>query len=139
MLTHQYAYVFAAVDVCTGELDSLVLPQVNTQCMQLFLDAVSLRHPDEKIVMVIDVAGWHRSDKLKTPDNIYLLKLPPTPQRSIRLSTSGMGCTRSSFTTAFSKGWTLWRPTLWRHSGCRSKTPQPSPPSYLGPGLLRAF
>lgn len=77
MLTHQYAYVFAAVDVCTGELDSLVLPQVNTQCMQLFLDAVSLRHPDEKIVMVIDGAGWHRSDKLKTPDNIYLLKLPP--------------------------------------------------------------
>ena len=25
----------------------------------------------------IDGAGWHRSDALKAPDNIYLLKLPP--------------------------------------------------------------
>jgi transposase len=27
--------------------------------------------------LVIDGAGWHRSDALKAPDNIYLLKLPP--------------------------------------------------------------
>jgi transposase len=27
--------------------------------------------------MVIDGAGWHRSDALKAPENIYLLKLPP--------------------------------------------------------------
>ena len=26
--------------------------------------------------MVIDGAGWHRSDALKAPANIYLLKLP---------------------------------------------------------------
>jgi transposase len=77
MLTHEYTYVFGAVDVCTGEFDSLVLPHVNTGCMQLFLNEVALRHPDEKIVMVIDGAGWHRSDKLKAPDNIYLLTLPP--------------------------------------------------------------
>ncbi|MGQ0711789.1 MAG: IS630 family transposase [Rhodoferax sp.] len=77
MLTHEYTYVFGAVDVCTGELDSLVLPHVNTQCMQLFLNEVARRHPGEKIVMVIDGAGWHRSDKLRAPDNIYLLKLPP--------------------------------------------------------------
>jgi hypothetical protein len=77
MLTHEYTYVFGAVDVCTGELDSLILPHVNTGCMQLFLNEVSARHPDERIVMVIDGAGWHRSDALKAPDNIYLLKLPP--------------------------------------------------------------
>jgi transposase len=65
------------VDACTGELDSLILPQVNTHCMQLFLDEVSRRHPDERIVMVIDGAGWHRSGALKAPENIYLLKLPP--------------------------------------------------------------
>lgn len=77
MLTHEYTYVFGAVDVYTGELDSLILPYVNTECMQLFLDEVSARHPDEKIVMVIDGAGWHRSDALKAPPNIYLLTLPP--------------------------------------------------------------
>lgn len=55
----------------------LILPHVNTECMQLFPNEVSARHPDERIVMVIDGAGWHRSDKLKALANIYLLKLPP--------------------------------------------------------------
>lgn len=77
MLTHEYTYAYGAVDACTGELDSLILPQVNTGCMQLFLNEVSKRHPNERIVMVIDGAGWHRSRMLKAPANIYLLKLPP--------------------------------------------------------------
>ena len=77
MLTHEYTYAYGAVDVCTGELDSLILPHVNTDCMQLFLDEVSARHPKERIVMVIDGAGWHRSHELKAPENIYLLRLPP--------------------------------------------------------------
>lgn len=77
MLTHEYTYVYGAVDVATGALDSLILPHVNTECMQLFLDEIAARHPDERIVMVIDGAGWHRSSNLKTPDNIYLLTLPP--------------------------------------------------------------
>jgi hypothetical protein len=77
MLTHAYTDVFGAVDVCTGEFDSLILPHVNTGCMQRFLNEVSARHPGERIVMVIDGAGWHSSDALKAPDNIDLLKLPP--------------------------------------------------------------
>ena len=77
MLTHEYTYVYGAVEVCTGELDSLILPHVNTDCMQLFINEVSARHPDDHIVMVIDGAGWRRSDGLKAPANVYLLKLPP--------------------------------------------------------------
>ncbi|MES2944196.1 MAG: transposase [Pseudomonadota bacterium] len=41
------------------------------------MNEVSARHPDERIVMVIDGAGWHRSGQLKAPANIYLLHLPP--------------------------------------------------------------
>jgi transposase len=77
MLTHEYTYAFGAVDVCTGELDSLILPHVNTGCMQLFLNEVAARHPHDRIVMVIDGAGWHRSQSLTPPQNIYLLSLPP--------------------------------------------------------------
>ncbi len=77
MLTHQYTYACSAADVCTGETDSLILPHVNTQCRQLFLNEVSARHPEERIVMVIDGAGWHRANQLKAPANIHLLKLPP--------------------------------------------------------------
>nr|WP_244142206.1 IS630 family transposase [aff. Roholtiella sp. LEGE 12411] len=77
MLTHEYTYAYGAVDICTGQFDSLILPHVNTECMQVFLDEVSKRYPGERIVMVIDGAGWHRSGKLKAPHNIHLLQLPP--------------------------------------------------------------
>jgi transposase len=77
MLTHEYTYAYAAVDVASGEIDSLILPHVNTGCMQLFLDEVSRRHPDRRIVMVLDGAGWHKSTQLRPPGNIRLLSLPP--------------------------------------------------------------
>jgi len=77
MLTHEYTYAYAAVDVASGVLDTLVLPQVNTDCMQIFLDEVAQRHCHEHIVLVLDGAGWHRSTTLRVPPNIYLLPLPP--------------------------------------------------------------
>jgi len=77
MLTHAYIHAYGAVDACTAEPDSLILPHVNTWCMQLFLDEFSKCHPNERTVMVMDGAGWHRSGMLKAPSNIYLLKLPP--------------------------------------------------------------
>ena len=72
MMTYEYTCAYGSVDVCTGALEGLILPQVNTECMQLFLNEVSARHPNECIVMVIDCAGWHRSEALKVPANIYI-------------------------------------------------------------------
>ena len=77
MLTHEYTYAYAAVDVQRGVLDTLVLPHVNTNCMQVFLDEVAQRHRGEHIVMVLDGAGWHRSVALQVPANMHLLSLPP--------------------------------------------------------------
>ncbi len=77
MLTHEYTYAYAAVDVVTGQMDSLILPQVNTSCMQLFLDEVAERHPQHSIMMIMDGAGWHSSRTLKVPGNMRLLSLPP--------------------------------------------------------------
>ena len=57
--------------------DTLILPQVNTQCVQIFLDTVAARHVSDPIVMVMDGAGWHSSKKLIAPSNIRLLALPP--------------------------------------------------------------
>ena len=77
MLTHEYTYAYGAVDVVSGELDSLILPQVNTVCTQIFLDEVGNRHPNNRIIMVLDGAGWHASHDLTPPPNIRLLSLPP--------------------------------------------------------------
>lgn len=77
MCVREYTYAYAAVDVFTGEMDSLILPFANTDCMQLFLDEVACRHPQQNIVMVVDGASWHRAHALAVPENIRLLSLPP--------------------------------------------------------------
>jgi transposase len=77
MVSHQYTYAYGAVSIEDGQLDSLILPWINTPCMQIFLDTVAQRYPQELIVMVLDGAGWHKGGDLKIPDNMRLLTLPP--------------------------------------------------------------
>lgn len=47
MLSHEYTYAYAAVEPTTSIMSALILPQVNTECMQLFMDTVAQRHPSE--------------------------------------------------------------------------------------------
>lgn len=77
MLTHQYVYAYGAVSIADGHFDSLVLPQVNGLCMQLFLNEVAQRYPRENIIMVLDGAGWHKNQAITLPDNLKLHFLPP--------------------------------------------------------------
>lgn len=77
MVTQEYTYAYGAVSIIDGQFDTLILPHVNGQCMQLFLDEVAQRHPDDRIVMVMDGAGWHQSGSLALAPNLRLLKLPP--------------------------------------------------------------
>jgi transposase len=76
-VSQQFTYAYAAVSVADGRMDSLVLPTVNTTCMQIFLDEVGSRYPDERLLMIADGAGWHKSRSLKPPNNMKLLILPP--------------------------------------------------------------
>lgn len=76
-MTQEYTYAYAAVSVADGALDTLILPEVNTNCMQIFLDEVSSRHPNDRLVIVLDGAGWDTSKSLLVPDNIRLVSLPP--------------------------------------------------------------
>ncbi|MCO6427550.1 transposase [Nitrosomonas communis] len=40
-------------------------------------DEVASRHPNDRITLVLDGAGWHRSHTLKLPHNLCLLMLQP--------------------------------------------------------------
>ena len=73
MLTHEYTYAYASCEPATGTMDALILPQVNTHCMQIFLDTVAQRHPNDHIVMVMDGAGWHSK-----PGIARACRRPPT-------------------------------------------------------------
>jgi transposase len=77
IVSRQYTYAYAAVSVNDGRLDTLVLPHVNAECMQLFVDEVAQRHPKERIVLVLDGAGWHHELVLQWPPNVRPLLLPP--------------------------------------------------------------
>jgi transposase len=77
MVSQEYVYAYAAVSIPDGGLDTLILPHVNSDCMQIFLDKVAARHSDERLVMVLDGAGWHKASALNVPKNIRLVYLPP--------------------------------------------------------------
>lgn len=76
LVCREYTYAYGAVSIEDGQWDSLILPQTNTVCMQLFLDEIARRYPQDRIVMVMDGAGWHQSKALELPDNMKLLLLP---------------------------------------------------------------
>jgi len=76
MVYQDNTYAYGAVSLPDGQWDSLVLPHADSICMQIFLDEISARYSKEKILMVADRAGWHRSNTLKIPKNIKMLPLP---------------------------------------------------------------
>ena len=77
MVTQEYTYAYGAVSVTDGAFDSLILPHVISDCMQVFLNEVASRHPRDRIIMILDGAGWHVSGLLTIPENMRLIPLPP--------------------------------------------------------------
>lgn len=77
----EYRYAYGAVEPVTGESFFLVMPYCNTDCMNIFLEKLSVEYADDVILLVVDGASWHRANWLKVPPNIELFFLPPyTPE-----------------------------------------------------------
>ena len=75
---HSWAYLFGAVCPERGTGAAVVLPHVNVGAMDAHLAEISRRVAEgAHAVLVLDQAGWHTSPKLRVPDNISLLPLPP--------------------------------------------------------------
>lgn len=73
----EYTYAYTALCPENGKSVSLLLPLVNSDLMNLFLEEVSRQWKEYRVVMVLDQASWHLSKELKTFDNIRLVPLPP--------------------------------------------------------------
>jgi len=72
------AYLLAAVEPATGAEVALVLPEVSTAAMNLFLAEFAAGLPgDVHAALVLDGAGWHGSRGLVVPANVTLVPLPP--------------------------------------------------------------
>ena len=77
----EYRYAYGAVEPKTGDSFFLIMPYCNTNCMNVFFCELSKTFPKDKILLVCDGAGWHKSKALEIPENIELIFIPPyTPE-----------------------------------------------------------
>jgi transposase len=74
---YEWVWVYIAVTPTSGECSCLLLPHVDTICLNLFLATVREEWPGERIGVVLDGSGSHRSDKAIWPEGIVPLPLPP--------------------------------------------------------------
>ena len=77
----EYRYVYGAVEPISGEGCFLIMPYCNTDCMNVFLNHLSISYPNDIIILACDGAAWHKAKALNIPDNIQLVFIPPyTPE-----------------------------------------------------------
>ena len=76
------AWIYGVANPYTGERFGLILPVLNAQNMQIFLENFSEKiGKDEHVIMILDGSGAHKSKELNIPDNISFIFLPPySPQ-----------------------------------------------------------
>ncbi len=75
---YDWVYLYGAVNPVTGQSVGMLAPTVNVEWMSEHLRLISQDvGPDVHIVLVMDQAGWHTSGKVRVPQNITILFLPP--------------------------------------------------------------
>jgi len=71
-------YVLAAVCAATGAMSALIMPELNTAVVNLFLEQFSRELPvGVHAVLIWDGAGFHTGEGLVVPANVSLIQLPP--------------------------------------------------------------
>ncbi len=75
--------VMAAVEPATGQLHRLVAGRFDRRWFGHFLAQLAAAYPGERVILVVDNAGWHKARDLKVPPNGILWFLPPhSPERN---------------------------------------------------------
>lgn len=69
-------YVYSAVAPFTGEDFTLFLPKLNTKVMNIYLREFVKKYNNQRILMIMDNASWHKSKGLIVPKNIQIEHLP---------------------------------------------------------------
>jgi hypothetical protein len=69
--------VIGAVEPATGRFVSLLVGGLNSAWFSLFLAHVAAQYPGERLVIVLDNAGWHTSGRVVVPEGMTLWFQPP--------------------------------------------------------------
>lgn len=77
---YEWTWLYGFVHPLSGATFFLMLPRVETEAfslaLQLFCEAAGVDEHNH-VVLVLDGAGWHRSDALTLPPGLHLAFLPP--------------------------------------------------------------
>ena len=75
----------------TNQFAQLLIPHLDAKIVNKFLAQFACTLPaDEQAVMIWDGAGFHVAKERCVPENVKLVKLPPTVPASIQSKTSGI-------------------------------------------------
>jgi len=69
-------YLYSSVDPSSGKNFTLLMPNVDTACMNVFLEELAEKIKED-FILIMDGAGWHKSKDLIVPKNIQIILLPP--------------------------------------------------------------
>lgn len=80
---YEWLWLFAATHPRTGRVFWLILPRLDAECAQAFLDAFAEEYAraGRRLLLVWDGAPAHRATTLRVPERISLLSVPAyTPE-----------------------------------------------------------
>ena len=75
--SYKWTYLYAAVEPTSGESFCMYLPGMDDGCLEVFLEELSKSYPENHLLVVLDGAPSHRSERIAHPENISFLMLPP--------------------------------------------------------------
>ncbi len=76
---YEWIWVYGFVRPKTGQTEWLLLPWVNKELMSTALEHFAKAAgagPTRQVIVVLDQAGWHTSDRVVVPEGIHLMFLP---------------------------------------------------------------
>jgi hypothetical protein len=74
---YEWCWLYAAVEPATGHSFWLLLPGVDSACLQAFLDAFARHIGEQRVGLVLDGSGAHTAQTLDWPADVVPLRLPP--------------------------------------------------------------
>jgi transposase len=74
---YEWIWVYVAIDPLTGRCWSLLLPSMQGEALQVFLEYLHLVFGKQRVGVVLDNAPSHISGQVQWPDGIEPLYLPP--------------------------------------------------------------
>ena len=75
--SYEWTYLYAAVEPTSVESFCMYLSGMDDRCLEVFLEELSKSYPDQHLLVVLDGAPSHRSERIAHPENISFLMLPP--------------------------------------------------------------